>query len=140
MSVTHFLLFLLFFDFLDEARLSEEEDLDRPILFHLKKQLGLFFNFFLRKSRNLTCYSQCSQLIVVVVCLWDLQDLQVLFMCLIGQRHIQMSAFYQTVGFFGYQKYDQCGQWLIAQLVERSLSVMKDPGSNLGADICSFRY
>ncbi len=29
------------------------------------------------------------------------------------------------------------GQWLIAQLVERSLSVMKDPGSNLGADICS---
>jgi hypothetical protein len=31
-------------------------------------------------------------------------------------------------------------QWLIAQLVERSLSVMKDPGSNLGVDICSFRY
>ncbi len=31
-------------------------------------------------------------------------------------------------------------QWLIAQLVERSLSVMKDPGSNLGEDICSFRY
>jgi hypothetical protein len=29
-------------------------------------------------------------------------------------------------------------QWLIAQLVERSLSVMKDPGSNLGADSCSF--
>jgi hypothetical protein len=29
---------------------------------------------------------------------------------------------------------------LIAQLVERSLSVMKDPGSNLGVDICSFRY
>ena len=33
-----------------------------------------------------------------------------------------------------------CSQWLIAQLVERSLSVMKDPGSNLGEDICSFRY
>ncbi len=31
-------------------------------------------------------------------------------------------------------------QWLIAQLVERSLTVMKDPGSNLGEDICSFRY
>jgi hypothetical protein len=31
-------------------------------------------------------------------------------------------------------------QWLIAQLVECSLSVMKDPGSNLGADICSFCY
>jgi hypothetical protein len=31
-------------------------------------------------------------------------------------------------------------QWLIAQLVERSLSVMKDPGSNLGEDICWFRY
>jgi hypothetical protein len=31
-------------------------------------------------------------------------------------------------------------QWLIAQLVELSLSVMKDPGSNLGEDICSFRY
>jgi hypothetical protein len=31
-------------------------------------------------------------------------------------------------------------QWLIAQLVERSLSVMKDPGSNLGEDICSLRY
>jgi hypothetical protein len=31
-------------------------------------------------------------------------------------------------------------QWLIAQLVECSLSVMKDPGSNLGADICSFPY
>jgi hypothetical protein len=31
-------------------------------------------------------------------------------------------------------------QWLIAQLVERSLSVMKDPGSNLDMDICSFRY
>jgi hypothetical protein len=31
-------------------------------------------------------------------------------------------------------------QWLIAQLVERSLSVMKDPGSNIRADICSFRY
>ncbi len=31
-------------------------------------------------------------------------------------------------------------QWLIAQLVERSLSVMKDPGSNLGEDICSFHY
>jgi hypothetical protein len=29
---------------------------------------------------------------------------------------------------------------LIAQLGERSLSVMKDPGSNLSADICSFRY
>jgi hypothetical protein len=29
---------------------------------------------------------------------------------------------------------------LIAQLVERSLSVMKDPGSNIRADICSFRY
>jgi hypothetical protein len=28
----------------------------------------------------------------------------------------------------------------IAQLVERSLSVMKDPGSNLGMDICSFYY
>ena len=27
-------------------------------------------------------------------------------------------------------------QWLIAQLVEGSLSVIKDPGSNLGADIC----
>jgi hypothetical protein len=27
-------------------------------------------------------------------------------------------------------------QWLIAQLVERSLSVMKDPCSNLGMDIC----
>jgi hypothetical protein len=27
------------------------------------------------------------------------------------------------------------GQWLIAQLVERSLSVMKDSSSNLGADI-----
>jgi hypothetical protein len=31
-------------------------------------------------------------------------------------------------------------QWLIAQLEERSLYVMKDPGLNLGADICSFRY
>jgi hypothetical protein len=31
-------------------------------------------------------------------------------------------------------------QWLIAQLVERSLSVMKDPGSNLDMDICSFCY
>jgi hypothetical protein len=31
-------------------------------------------------------------------------------------------------------------QWLIAQLVERSLSVMKDPGSNLGEVICSFGY
>jgi hypothetical protein len=31
-------------------------------------------------------------------------------------------------------------QWLIAQLLERSLSVMKDPGANLGMDICSFRY
>ncbi len=31
-------------------------------------------------------------------------------------------------------------QWLIAQLVERSLSVMKDPSSNLGMDICSFCY
>jgi hypothetical protein len=29
-------------------------------------------------------------------------------------------------------------QWLIPQLVEHSLLVMKDPGSNLGADICSF--
>jgi hypothetical protein len=27
-----------------------------------------------------------------------------------------------------------------AQLVERSLSVMKDLGSNLGKDICSFHY
>jgi hypothetical protein len=26
-------------------------------------------------------------------------------------------------------------QWLIAQLVERSVSLMKDPGSNLGMDI-----
>jgi hypothetical protein len=34
----------------------------------------------------------------------------------------------------------QHNQWLIAQLVERSLSVMKDPGSNLGTDICLFRY
>jgi hypothetical protein len=34
----------------------------------------------------------------------------------------------------------QTSQWLIAQLVEHSLSVMKDPGSNLGEDICSFRY
>jgi hypothetical protein len=31
-------------------------------------------------------------------------------------------------------------QWLIAQLVERSLSVMKDPDSNIGVDICSFLY
>ncbi len=31
-------------------------------------------------------------------------------------------------------------QRLIAQLVEHSLSVMKDPGSNLGTDICSFHY
>ncbi len=31
-------------------------------------------------------------------------------------------------------------QWLIAQLVERSNSVMKDPGANLGEDISSFRY
>ncbi len=31
-------------------------------------------------------------------------------------------------------------QWLIAQLVECSLSVMKDLGSNLGADICSIHY
>jgi hypothetical protein len=31
-------------------------------------------------------------------------------------------------------------QWLIAQLVERSLSVMKDPGLNLGMEICSSRY
>jgi hypothetical protein len=31
-------------------------------------------------------------------------------------------------------------QWYIAQLVGRSLSVMKDPGSNLGADICLFGY
>jgi hypothetical protein len=34
-------------------------------------------------------------------------------------------------------------QWLIAQLIERFLSVipvMKDPGSNLGTDICSFCY
>ncbi len=31
-------------------------------------------------------------------------------------------------------------RWLIAQLVERSLSVMKDPGSNRGADNCSFPY
>jgi hypothetical protein len=30
-------------------------------------------------------------------------------------------------------------QWLKAQLVEHSLSVMKDPGSNLGVDICSLR-
>jgi hypothetical protein len=29
---------------------------------------------------------------------------------------------------------------LIAQLEERSLSVMKDLGSNIGMDICSFRY
>jgi hypothetical protein len=29
---------------------------------------------------------------------------------------------------------------LIAQLVECSLSVMKDPGSNFGLDICSFGY
>jgi hypothetical protein len=34
----------------------------------------------------------------------------------------------------------QSSQWSIAQLVERSLSVMKDPGSNIGKDICSFRY
>jgi hypothetical protein len=34
----------------------------------------------------------------------------------------------------------QCSQWLIAQLVECSLSVMKDPGSNLGKDICPIRY
>jgi hypothetical protein len=26
-------------------------------------------------------------------------------------------------------------QWLIAQLLEGSLSVMKDPGSNIGADM-----
>jgi hypothetical protein len=31
-------------------------------------------------------------------------------------------------------------KWLIAQLVECSLSVMKDPGSNFHANICSFRY
>jgi hypothetical protein len=31
-------------------------------------------------------------------------------------------------------------QWLIAQLVESSLLVMKDPGSNLGANISSFCY
>jgi hypothetical protein len=31
-------------------------------------------------------------------------------------------------------------QWLIAQLVECSFSVMKDLSSNLGADICSFGY
>jgi hypothetical protein len=31
-------------------------------------------------------------------------------------------------------------QWLIAQLVEHSLSVMKDPGSNLGVDSCSLCY
>jgi hypothetical protein len=31
-------------------------------------------------------------------------------------------------------------QWLIAQLVERSLSAMKDPGSNFGMDIFSFPY
>jgi hypothetical protein len=35
---------------------------------------------------------------------------------------------------------DRFIKWLIAQLVERSLSVMKDPGSNLGMDICSFRF
>jgi hypothetical protein len=35
------------------------------------------------------------------------------------------------------EKYSCC-QWLIAQL--RSLSVMKDPGSNLGTDICLLRY
>jgi hypothetical protein len=29
---------------------------------------------------------------------------------------------------------------LIAQLVERAHSVMKDPGSSLGADIYSFHY
>jgi hypothetical protein len=32
------------------------------------------------------------------------------------------------------------GQRLIAQLVERAHSVMKDPGSSLGADIYSFHY
>jgi hypothetical protein len=31
-------------------------------------------------------------------------------------------------------------QWLIAQLVECSLSAMKDPSSNFVEDICSFRY
>jgi hypothetical protein len=36
--------------------------------------------------------------------------------------------------------YQTSCQWLIAQLVERSLSVMKDHGSNLGTDICLFCY
>jgi hypothetical protein len=31
-------------------------------------------------------------------------------------------------------------QWLIAPLVERSLLVVKEPGSNLGTDICLFGY
>ena len=33
-----------------------------------------------------------------------------------------------------------CRQWLIAKLVEHSLSVMKDRGSNLDMDIYSFGY
>jgi hypothetical protein len=31
-------------------------------------------------------------------------------------------------------------EWLIVQMVVQALSVMKDPGSNLCADICSFYY
>jgi hypothetical protein len=40
----------------------------------------------------------------------------------------------------GHHYKDNKSQWLIAQLVERSLSVMKDLGSNLGMYICSFCY
>jgi hypothetical protein len=55
----------------------------------------------------------------------------------IGVDLIQLHLFLQS-GIIG----NDCGccQWLIAQLVEHSLSVMKDLGSNLGADICLFHY
>jgi hypothetical protein len=66
----------------------------------------------------------------------------------IGPSCLSLFLYNVTFNFFkkidfgfniSFKKFDSC-QWLIAQLVERSFSVMKDPGSNLGEDICSFRY
>jgi hypothetical protein len=59
-----------------------------------------------------------------------------------GGNKLSKKLIYMTgmQNFFIFLKDLNKGQWLIAQLVEHSLSVMKDPGSNLGADIFSFRY
>jgi hypothetical protein len=60
------------------------------------------------------------------------------------QQHVQLAKTVQLAilpTFPNESKEDKIHQqWLIAQLAEHSLSVMKDPGSNLCSAICLFCY